>query len=243
MAMKVRFAALLLCAGLLVPAPASAKDPELEVTAQTLNRLVGRLGALSDAGTYRPIGLDGPATPGHVEPCVFVGFLLCPGVPEDLGFGGSGIPLVLCPPGEAHGFSLIFVGPRITWQWWVTGAHYTLSSGSMSFTATVRTRSGDQTDEVTRTVPASVSFDSNTDRIRINLGAFTVPLRKTVAGQQRTLTSVDVAKLFSISIPIGSQEIVVHRPTGGTRKITARVLGVTPQYLSGKIRIEINLEF
>jgi len=58
-----------------------------------------------------------------------------------------------------------------------------------------------------------------------------------------TITQVDVAKLFGVSIPIWAQELSVPLPNGGKRTLTARVVSITPQYLSGRILVNINVGF
>jgi len=192
----MRLLALVLTA-LLIPAVCSAQNASLEISERGLNRLVARLGALSEGGVYQS------ATP---------------------------------------------------WQWWVTNAYFTLTDGSMTVTATVRSRVGNQMATESRTVPASVSFDPTFDRsvqafqtghrppsgvLRIIIGGFTVPVQADGA----TITQVDVAKLFGVSIPIWAQELSVPLPNGGKRTLTARVVSITPQYLSGRILVNINVGF
>jgi hypothetical protein len=194
--MKMRLLALVLTA-LLIPAVCSAQNASLEISERGLNRLVARLGALSEGGVYQS------ATP---------------------------------------------------WQWWVTNAYFTLTDGSMTVTATVRSRVGNQMATESRTVPASVSFDPTFDRsvqafqtghrppsgvLRIIIGGFTVPVQADGA----TITQVDVAKLYGVSIPIWAQELSVPLPNGGKRTLTARVVSITPQYLSGRILVNINMGF
>jgi hypothetical protein len=194
--MKMRLLALVLTA-LLIPAVCSAQNASLEISERGLNRLVARLGALSEGGVYQS------ATP---------------------------------------------------WQWWVTNAYFTLTDGSMTVTATVRSRVGNQMATESRTVPASVSFDPTFDRsvqafqtghrppsgvLRIIIGGFTVPVQADGA----TITQVDVAKLYGVSIPIWAQELSVPLPNGGKRTLTARVVSITPQYLSGRILVNINVGF
>ena len=192
----MRLLALVLTA-LLIPAVCSAQNASLEISERGLNRLVARLGALSEGGVYQS------ATP---------------------------------------------------WQWWVTNAYFTLTDGSMTVTATVRSRVGNQMATESRTVPASVSFDPTFDLsvqafqtghrppsgvLRIIIGGFTVPVQADGA----TITQVDVAKLFGVSIPIWAQELSVPLPNGGKRTLTARVVSITPQYLSGRILVNINVGF
>lgn len=229
--MKVRLAGVALCTLLLVPASAAGQNATLEVSQATLNRLVGRLGALSDAGSYQP--MNSVHLPVLFEECFAIGFLDCPVGRKTLGFCWK----------VGGGFAFLPAGDPVTWQWWVTDAHFTLSTGSMTFTANVESRVGSQTNTVTRTVPASVSFDSGSNRLRINIGAFTVPLEMQVGGSTHTITQVDVAQLYRISIPIEPQTLSVALPGGGTRTLTGRAVSVTSQYLSGKILLTVNVGF
>lgn len=262
--MKVRLAALVLCAGFLLPMEAAAENIVLDLTQQTLNRLVGRLGALSDAGVYQPpVPIEGE--------CVPVGFLMCPRLAGDLGFQATSIPMVLCRKvgaergtnsprqgsrpvlqrrGESlalvDGVALLITGEPVSWQWWVTGAHFAISGDSMTFTASVRSRIGSQTKTVTHTVPASVSFDSNTDRVRINIEDFRVPLvvRHFQTGEFDTITVVEVAELYSISIPIGPEKLIIPLPAGGSKTLAAEVAGITQtDYLPGRIKLTFDVRF
>jgi hypothetical protein len=191
----------------LVPAGGSADKATLEVSQDLLNQLVGRLGALSDAGIYQP---------------------------------------------------------SVSWQWWVTDAHFAVTDGAMTFTATVRYLVGDQTNAETRTVPASISLVSTTetspttghpggplrvqgqghdhpvDLLHFNIGAFTVSI--SAPGQPGgNITQVDVAKLYSFSIPIEPQDLSVPLPDGGTQTVSSRITNIIPQYLAGKILISFDV--
>ena len=44
-----------------------------------------------------------------------------------------------------------------------------------------------------------------------------------------TITQVDVAKLYSISLPIEAQTLALPLPGGGTRTVTAKPVAVTSQ--------------
>lgn len=175
----------LVVASLGIPGVAAAQDATFEVTEETLNNLLRRLGSPGHAGVH---------------------------------------------PSSA--------GP-LTWRWWVTGARFQLTAGSMAFTATVNSRVGDQTDTQTRTVPASVAFDAADNRLRIAISAFTVPLQSTGT----VVTQVDVARLFAIAVPVEPQELEVPLLDGDTREIPIRAQNVTTQYLPGKLltRFDVSL--
>ncbi len=130
-------------------------------------------------------------------------------------------------------------GAPVPWQWTVTNAAFTLAEGAMTFTATVNAVVGGQPSTETRTVPASVSFDAASHRLRINVGTFAVPVQ--VGGA--VITQVDVARLYSVSTPIEAQELTLSLPDGGTRTLIARLVSATPQYLPGKLVITVDLGF
>jgi len=148
-------------------------------------------------------------------------------------------------------------GAHVAWQWWITDAYFTLAEGSMTFTAAVDFRVGDQTNTETRTVPASVSLverkrpvgrpllgevfgrQITEQLLRIDIGAFTVPIQLGGA----TITQADVAKLYSVSLPFVPRQLSVPLPDGGARTVTARVLSISPQYSSGKILLNFDIGF
>jgi hypothetical protein len=175
----------LVVAALGVSGVAAAQDATFEVTEETLNNLLRRLGSPADAGVYQSAA-----------------------------------------------------GP-LTWRWWVTGARFQVTAGSMAFTATVHWRVVDQANSQTRTVPASVAFDGAGNRLRIAIGAFTVP----VQSDGTVVTQVDVARLFGISVPVEPQELAVPLLDGGTREIPVRAESVTSQYLPGRLltRFDVSL--
>lgn len=127
----------------------------------------------------------------------------------------------------------------LAWQWWVTDAQFSLSPGAMRFTATVRSQIGDQTSSETRTVPATILFDPSSGRLRISIAAFVVPLR---VGEV-TVTNVDVAKLYSLGVPIEPQTFVLSLPGGETRTLTGRVTGLTTQVEAGRLVLNVDVDF
>jgi hypothetical protein len=244
-----------------VPA-ATAPNATLEIAEAAINVLVARLGALSDSDVYQPVGALQHA--GLVKDCTRIGLLDCPSAAAAPAGSKKGrIPLLLCNKPEG-GAALVPGGASVPWQWWVTDAHFTLAEGSMTFTATVLSRVGDQTKSETRTAPASVGFlpGSNVaainlsstgpgggpspelvpDRLKVDIGPLVVPIQLD-GDPVQTITQVDVAKLYRISIPIARQRISVPLPNGTTRTLTAHALSATPQYLAGHIVISIDVGF
>jgi hypothetical protein len=55
------------------------------------------------------------------------------------------------------------------------------------------------------------------------------------------ITQVDVAKLYSFSIPIEPQDLSVPLPDGGTQTVSSRITNINPQYLAGKILISFDV--
>jgi hypothetical protein len=127
----------------------------------------------------------------------------------------------------------------LEWRWWVTDAHFTLTTGIITFTATVHSSVGGQESEETRTVPASVIFTAASSRVRLVLGPFTVPVQ--AAGV--TVAQVDIAKLYGISLPIEPQTFTLPLPGGGTRTVTARAVGVTSQVFPDRLVLTVSVGF
>ena len=235
--MKVRLTVLLLSFVLLTPAVCSAENATLEITQGTLNRIIGRVGVISDSGKYQRM-LD-IITEGF-EICDAVAVVDCPGLPGidlDLGFGG-GVQLLGCRT-YGGGIAIFPSGEPVLWQWWITKPYFTLKSGSMTFTATVRSQVGGRINFTKRTVPASVSFNSTNNKLVINIDGFKVPL----VHQGENATEVDVAKFYSISIPIQPQVFTVPMLDGTTKAVTASAVSVSPEYLAGKIKVNVNVGF
>ena len=227
-----------LCAPLLLPGAAAAQNASVEITQETINRVATRLGAASESGVYQPTHVL--ELPGFFDECVFYGFLECPGFP---GFPGARIPLARCWK-TGGGVYLVPAGAPVTWQWWVEGAEFLLESGQMRFSASVRWRVGEESGvSGPFTVDAAVGFSAATDRLSVNVAALSVPIQAQFGGQTQTVTTVDVAKLHSLSIPIELQTMTVQLPNGGTCTIAPRVLSAAPTYQAGKVTIGLDLDF
>ncbi len=237
--MKAKLAVALLGFALALPFSCFGQNATLEVTQAGLNKLAGQLGAISDSGVHQPT--KSVFTPSRFTKCVWIGYLDCPVGPGAMGVFGK-VPLVKCM-GPGGGARIVPAGNPVTWQWWVRSASFAIGNGSMVFTATVESRVGTQSNTVTRSAPASVSFDPGTNRVRVNINPITVSIDYTLGGSSYTATTVDVAQLYSFSIPIEPQTITASLPGGGTRTLTGRALSVTPQYVQGKIILNIDVGF
>jgi hypothetical protein len=242
--MRAALAGIILGCVLLVPSHGLAQsNATLVVTQPALNRLVGRLGALSNSGTYQAHAAV--QTPVIFEMCEAFGFLDCPELGKDpAGFDRGRIPLVMCRA-VGGGIHIVPVGELVPWQWWVTGARFTLQNNSMTFTATVRSRVAGIESNISRTVSASVIFDSSTNRIVTKINAFAVPLQHTAGGVTVTVATVDVAKLFSIAIPMEPQTIVLPPIQGSTsRTIVGKVAALqSVTYRANEVEVAFNLQF
>jgi len=131
------------------------------------------------------------------------------------------------------------VSSIVAWQWWVTDARFAVTQGAMSFTATARWQVNGQQSSDTRTVPASTVFDASTSRLRINLGAFKVPVQSGGV----TVTQIDVAKLYGLTVPVVPQTFTLSLPGGTTRLVTARVAGVTTEFQPGRFVLNLTVGF
>jgi hypothetical protein len=222
-----------------LPAPCFAQNATLEVTQGGLNKLTAQLGAISDSGTYQPTKTV--FSTSRFTKCISIGYLDCPVGPGAPGLFGK-LPLVRCV-GPGGGSRIVPAGNPVGWQWWVRSASFSMTNGSATFTVTVETRVGTVSNTVTRSAPVSVSYNPGTNRIRVNINPIVVSVDYTSGGSTSTVTTADVARLYSFSIPIEPQTVAVSLPNGATRTITGRALSVTPQYVQGKIILTIDVGF
>lgn len=235
---QLRRLAVAIGAAVVLSTPAAAQNASLEISQDTLNRVAARLGTLSDSGIHQPKHML--ELPGFFTECAFFGFLECPGFP---GFPGHRIPLARCQK-TGGGIALVPSGAPVPWQWWVTEARFLLEAGALRFRADVRWRVGDQEGSSgPRTVDASIGFVAASNRLRVNVGAFTVPIQANFDGGPQTVATVDLARLYSLSIPIEPQVVSVPLPGGGSRTVMGRVISATPQYLAGRVTIDLDVGF
>jgi hypothetical protein len=218
----------------------SQDDATVEITESALNRLLQRLGSLSKSGMHQPTSLfqSGPI----FTECHAAGTLDCPGLPRDWGSPGNQLGFFFCRK-VGGGIAVIPAGPPVLWQWWVTNAHYTLTQGSMTFTATVKTRVGGTENTITRTVPASVVLDSTANRLRIQLNPFNVGVQGPSQGTMVTVTQVDVTRMYTIAVPLEPQAMSIPSPNVSNANLSMRAVSISPQYLADKVRIQVEVEF
>jgi hypothetical protein len=215
-----------------------AQQPTVELKESFLNRVLGGMGAMSEAGVAQPFNIARAPT---YELCVPMGRIACPSLSSPLpGFGSNEIPLVACKK-YGGGYSVMPVGDPVPWQWWVSNARLTLGSNSLQFTATVSTRVGGEWHQETRTVGASIKYDTASSSLKLSIDPFSVPLVLRNPSVNLDEPPVDVAKLFGIALSLQTQALVVPLPNGISRTFNGRVTGATATYLPGIARITLNV--
>lgn len=228
---------LLLCAVLFVAGTSAAQDAKMEVPQSVINRLLTRIGTLSDSGVAQPT--MAVVLPTLFEFCEPIGFIECPFGPS--GFDQVRIPMARCRK-VGGGVAIVPSGDPLAWQWWVLDSKVTLSAGAMTFTATVRYRVGDYWDEVTRTVAAQARYVGAENAVFLEPASFSVPLRL-ADGSSSGAAAVDVARLFRIKLPIRPQNFNVALPSGSSRSLNGRVASGSAQYSPGKLTMTFDVSF
>ncbi len=220
---------------------AQAAGPRLELSEAALNKVISTLGTLADGGVAQPYNIHSqdPLT----EICFSVGVINCPGFNRpDLGMDFGEIPLVVCKQ-YGGGISALPSGPPVSWQWWVSNAYIKLDASAMTFTATVLTRVGDYWEEETRTVAASVVFDTANKKLRLKLDNFEARLTLQNSSMRLDAAPVDVSGMYAIAMDVPSQNFSVPIPGGLSRSVNARILSATPSYAPGKLTVEFDVAF
>ncbi|MDH5512255.1 MAG: hypothetical protein OEY27_03490, partial [Gammaproteobacteria bacterium] len=213
----------------------------VEIAEATLNRLINEVGILSDGGVAQPFSVT--ELPALFEECIHVGFLGCGKLPLNVdGFGIEGIPLVVCRQ-RGGGVAVLPVGDPVPWQWWISDMSVDVKNGSMSFTATVTTRVGNDWKTVTRSVGAAVRFDSAANRLKLDISDFKVPLTLGGSNSQLDVAPVDVAKYYGVTLPIIPQTFAVRLPDGNTRNVTGKVTSATPSYSTDTLKVSFDVSF
>ena len=230
--------------------PAAAQNFDLELTEAALNRLVAQLGDSGRSGVHQSNDLS---TLGYGN-CATIGALEC-GARENVatsqpsaggqttrstgeGTARTNVNLAICrgPDGRP---AIVPAPELLTWQWWITEARFTIRAQQLQFTAKVRYRVGRQWVSEERTVPAALSLDVASQRLRMAISTFTVPVRRTVGGAVETITEVDVGRHMTFVIPISPQTFQVTDLEGRGRTLTSRAQSATVDYLPGQIRVRV----
>jgi hypothetical protein len=223
---------------MLASTSAHAQQPTVELKESFLNRVLGALGALSEAGVAQPFNIARKPT---YEFCVPMGRIACPTLDAPLpGFGSNEISLVACKK-YGGGYSVMPVGDPVPWQWWVSNARLTLASNSLRFTATVSTRIGGEWHQETRTVGASIKYDAASNSLKLSIEPFSVPLVLQDPSINLDEPPIDVATLFGIALPVQPQLLVVPLPNGTSRTFNGRITGASATYLPGLARITLSV--
>ncbi|MGC4095714.1 MAG: hypothetical protein QM706_01245 [Nitrospira sp.] len=239
-----------LLAGVLVVlfcSAANAQNFQFELPEQTLNELVNDLGHPGAGEVYLPVGLITNLGYGK---CRSIGTLECTygtsnntsGTSAPVAAGNKVVALSLCqgPDGQP---AVLPTPEPIPWQWWITEAHFTIGSQQLNFSANVRYRIGSKWYSVAQTVPATLTFDSAQQRLRMAISTFKVPIRYSDGGVVEVLGEVDVGRFMSFTIPTSRQKISVPDLNGSVRTITTRVDNVTVQYVPGKVLVKVDAGF
>ncbi len=132
---------------------------------------------------------------------------------------------------------------QVPWQWWVTDAHFSLAPGAMTFTATVLSAVGQENASKTMTVPASIVFDGASSSLRISISPFVVPIQSGDSTVTQTVTQVDVANIYGLSVPIVPQTFVLSLPGGGVRSVAGSVTGATMEVQSQQVVLNLTVGF
>jgi len=221
---------LILLLSFLLPEENYGQNTTVEISGGTLNRIIQKIGVLSDGGVATVY-----ITPGGLrsKSCIPVGSIKCPNISRPMpGFGYS-IPIGACT--KRDGSLVLGPGEPVPWQWWITNSRLNVSSGAMTFTATVTTHIGNTWKTITKTVGASVRFDAGDNRLKVDIGDFRVSL-----GAGGVL---DVAKLFQVMFPIVPQQISVPMPDGTTKIVTGRVANANAEYQTDTLKVNFNVAF
>jgi hypothetical protein len=218
----------------LIAVAAHAQNVEVVLKEDALNRLVDRLRDPSDSGLHQP-ALPTRQPDTYTE-CKHFGEIRCPGKAPD----GSEqvVPMVICKKKDG-GSILVPSNPPVAWQWWITGSRFQAKSGSLTFTAKLRSRIGTRWRSEERTVPASVSFDAGASLLRVQVSSFKVPVRYEANGLMQTVADVDVGKLSSFAMRVGQPKADLAAP-GGARTLTARAASGTATYEPGRVRVKFD---
>jgi hypothetical protein len=225
---------LLVAALVLLPRAGAAQNVEVVIKEEALNRLVDRLRDPSDSGVYQPtLPTHQPDT--YTE-CREYGTLRCAKQPDGTEMA---VPLVICKKKDG-GNTLVPAPEAVAWQWWITGSRFQAKSGSLAFTAKLRTRIDGRWRSEEKTVPATVSFDASASVLRVQVSAFKLPVRYEGKGLDQTITEVDVAKLSSFAIRVTPPSAQMAAPGGGARTLTARVTSGTAVYEPGRVRLRFD---
>ncbi len=229
-----------LLTGLVLSGACAAQNATMEVSEAALNKILQRIGVLSDAGVSQPTSIVQAGS--LFEVCEPMGYMQCAQF-GGLGFGfeRGRVPLMRCRR-VGGGISIIPTSEPVSWQWWVKDASVKVNSGAMTFTATVRARVGDYWVDTTRTVNALVSYVSVGNAVYLEPASFTVNLLQ-ADGSTSGAGPVQVDRMFRIKLPIVPQTFSVPLPNGSMRSMNGRVLSAAPQYTPGLLKMTFDVGF
>jgi len=222
--------------------PASyGEAPTFEIEESVINRVLSRIGTISDGGVAQPYRLH--EIEGIWEHCFTFGLVNCFGnSSRQPGLDGPSLPVVACID-VGGGVTLLPEGDAVSWHWWVSNAYVSIESGQMTFTAAVVYRVGNEWHTRNRTVPAGVIFDEARNRFLLNIEPFNVPLNMDDPAASIDVEPVRVDALYRLVLPIAPQKFNLPLPSGDHREIDARIVGIEARYLPGRARLTVDVGF
>jgi hypothetical protein len=215
-------------------------DIMLEFTEELLNDLPYRVSALNDSGTDSPACV---ASLPSFEICHTASLFRC------LPFADPSnvpVPLIACESkiGGSSDRKLILLpsGPAVPWRWWVSKWGFTITPSGVDFHASVEAEVDSIRTTIVRDGPVAIEFDKQSNSLRLAPSLSELVPLKTTAGC--TVTSVDIAKLFSFAIPLNLEPLPMRLPGHlfGSA-VDVSVSSVEPNYEDGKLRLDIDLAF
>ena len=241
--MKAKLYILFIALSLLVTDNGYPANAEFTVTVTAINKILDRIGDLSNSGTSTPV--DTVETPGLFEVCHQVGAIACPGLDRpELGFDLGEIPVMACET-KGGGVVTVPVGEPVPWQWWIRDATVSTSSGAMNFTATVISNVDGHWSETTRTVGATVGYEPVSDTLVLAIEPFDVHLTVEVSpGRSGHLVTIEAAKYYSMRVPITAQKLNINMPNDDTKNVTAAVESASnKRYLATEVKVDVDVDF
>jgi hypothetical protein len=226
---------LMLCS--IVPASYAA-NAKLNITEATLNRLIQKIGVISDGGLAQNTTVT--SWPG-ITTCEPIGILNCFDFPGHIpGIGGDGIPLVMCHQ-HGGGIAVLPSGDPVPYQWWITDMVLNIENGAMNFSAAVKSLVDGHWQTTTRTVNARIQWNVSTNKLQLVIDDFRVSL---FSGSSALNTEpVTVSRYFSVEIPVIPQTFSVALPNGKAQNVTGRVVGASPVYTLNNLEVNFDVAF
>ena len=127
--------------------------------------------------------------------------------------------------------------PPVPWRYWVSAWKFRIFDGQMKFGATLHTEVDSVHQVMADEVSAKIEFELDHMRVVVD------PFKVTLKWKQCPVIAIDLSEKFSFSIPIEPQQLLVPVPHGSDRVLNAHVVEVDPQYLPGRIVLNVTVGF